>query len=199
MVKKKEAKNMLTLGEVLKKQSEELEEHEQIINTVYSLPLNKITHLLKKMGENWRNENAEIKKGKEVIKRVPPRTVADYLKKVIKFAVIGDTATDLEKAPLSFYNPDSGLYIKSERILDKLILAVDDTTTERQRREIKKWLALEAEPLKQNKNKNFVPVGNGIFNKANNQLINYTPDLVFTTKVATNYISNFIEEPTFNV
>ena len=62
MVKKKEAKNMLTLGEVLKKQSEELEEHEQIINTVYSLPLNKITHLLKKMGENWRNEIARLKK-----------------------------------------------------------------------------------------------------------------------------------------
>lgn len=198
MTKKEKGKNMFNIEKELKKQSEELEEHEQFINNVYSLPLKKTTRLLKKMGENWRNDNVEIKKGKEVIKRVPPRTVADYLKKVIKFAVIGDTTTDLEKAPLSFYNPDNGLYIKSERILDKLILAVDDTTTERQRREIKKWLALEAEPLKQNKNKNFVPVGNGIFNKANNQLINYTHDLVFTTKVATNYISNSIEEPTFN-
>lgn len=198
MIKKNKGKNMLNLSKELAKQSEELEEHEQLIHSVYALPLKKITHLLKRLGENWREENAETKKGKEVIKRVPPRTVADYLKKVIKFAVIGDTTTDLEKAPLSFYNPDSGLYIKSERILDKLILAVDDTTTERQRREIKKWLALEAEPLKQNKNKNFVPVGNGIFNKENSQLINYTPDLVFTTKVATNYISNYIEEPTFN-
>ncbi len=195
-----QGKNMFNIGKELAKQGKELEQQEQLesVSTIYELPLKQATNLLKNMGENWRKDNTEKKKGKEIIKRVPPRIIADDLKQVVKFAVIGDTASDLEKAPLVFYNPDTGLYSNSNRIIDKLILAVDNTTKERNRQEIKKWLALEAEPLKQNKNKNFVPVGNGIFNKENNQLINYTPDLVFTTKVATNYISNSIEEPTFN-
>lgn len=194
-----QGKNMVNIGKELKKQSQELTKKEkQFPDTIYSLPLKKATNLLKKMGENWRLDNKEIKNGKIVIKRVPPRIIADDLKKVVKFAIIGDTTSDLEKAPLVFYNPDSGLYTNSERILNKLILAVDNTTQERNRREIKKWLTLEAQPLTLNKDKNLIPVGNGIFNKKTNKLIKYSPDFIFTTKVATDYTTKSITEPTFN-
>lgn len=152
---------MFNIGKELAKQSEELEQQEQLesVSTIYELPLKQATNLLKNMGENWRKDNTEKKNGKEIIKRVPPRIIADDLKQVVKFAVIGDTASDLEKAPLVFYNPDTGLYSNSNRIIDKLILAVDNTTKERNRQEIKKWLALEAQPLTLNKDKNLIPVG----------------------------------------
>lgn len=195
-----QGKNMFNIGKELAKQGKELEQQEQLesVSTIYELPLKQATNLLKNMGENWRKDNTEKKNGKEIIKRVPPRIIADDLKQVVKFAVIGDTASDLEKAPLVFYNPDTGLYSNSNRIIDKLILAIDNTTQERNRKEIKKWLALEAQPLTLNKDKNLIPVGNGVFNKETNKLIKFSPDLVFTTKVATNYNEKNIAEPTFN-
>ena len=79
------------------------------------------------MGENWRKDNTEKKNGKEIIKRVPPRIIADDLKQVVKFAVIGDTASDLEKAPLVFYNPDTGLYSNSNR--NKKVVSFRSPTT----------------------------------------------------------------------
>ena len=47
------------------------------------------------------------------------------------------------------------------------------------------------------KDKNLVPVGNGIFNRTSKHLQSYTPDLVFTHKILTNYNPN-ATEPTFN-
>ena len=91
-----QGKNMFNIGKELAKQGKELEQQEQLesVSTIYELPLKQATNLLKNMGENWRKDNTEKKNGKEIIKRVPPRIIADDLKQVVKFAVIGEKASD---------------------------------------------------------------------------------------------------------
>ena len=65
-----------------------------------------LLNLLKEIGENWRDEHKEVKKKNgqevEIIHRVPARSIAYMLEKYLKTAVIGDSAKDVENAPLSF-------------------------------------------------------------------------------------------------
>lgn len=170
---------------------------------------NNIPHTMKELkyclnlrGEQWREEHKEVKKKNgqevEIIHRVPARSIAYMLEKYLITAVIGDSAKDVENAPLSFYDLDTGLYTNSERLLDSLILAVDDTTNSRSRKDIREWLRIEAPTKSINKNINLVPVGNGIFDKENKKLLPFNPKYVFTSKVATKYVDNDIPEPTYN-
>src|SRR5699024_1989162 len=91
-----QGKNMFNIGKESAKQGKELEQQEQLesVSTIYELPLKQATNLLKNMGENWRKDNTEKKNGKEIIKRVPPRIIADDLKQVVQFAVIGDRSEE---------------------------------------------------------------------------------------------------------
>lgn len=161
-----------------------------------------LLNLFKETGKNWRDEHKEVKKKNgqevEIIHRVPARSIAYMLEKYLKTAVIGDSAKDVENAPLSFYDLDTGLYTNSERLLDSFILAIDDTTNSRARKDIREWLKIEAPTKSINKNINLIPVGNGIFDKENKKLLPFNPKYVFTSKVATKYVDNDIPEPTYN-
>lgn len=79
-----------------------------------------------------------------------------------------------------------------------MILAVDNTTNKRFRAEIQSWLNIEAPSRKREKDINLIPVGNGVYNKITNKLLPYSPSMVFTSKVATNYNNEEISEPSFN-
>ena len=161
-----------------------------------------LLNLLKETGKNWREKHKEVKKKNgqevEIVHHVPARSIAYMLEKHLKTAVIGDSAKDVENAPLSFYDLDTGLYTNSDRLLDSFILAIDDTTNSRDRKDIREWLRIEAPTKSINKNINLVPVGNGIFDKENKKLLPFNPKYVFTSKVATKYVDNDIPEPTYN-
>lgn len=161
-----------------------------------------LLNLLKETGKKWREEHKEVKKKNgqevEIVHHVPARSIAYMLEKHLKTAVIGDSAKDVENAPLSFYDLDTGLYTNSDRLLDSFILAVDDTTNSRARKDIREWLRIEAPTKSINKNINLVPVGNGIFDKENKKLLPFDPKYGFTSKVATKYVDNDIPEPTYN-
>lgn len=164
--------------------------------------LNGLISILKERGENWRNDHKETQKKNgqevEIIHRVPARLIANILEKVVKFAVIGDNEKDIDTAPLTFYNPTTGLYTRSERLINNLILSVDNTTNKRSRSDIREWLRIEAPARSIEKNINLVPVGNGIYNKDTKELMQFNPKYVFTSKVATNYSKENIQEPNFN-
>ena len=82
-------------------------------------------------------------KGKTAVTKCPPalsdRIVTDILEKNMVFAVIGEDEADYEKAPLRFYNPDSGLYTQDERILGKLALIIKRDITTSGNRNIMRW------------------------------------------------------------
>ena len=67
--------------------------------------------ILKEQGQNWRDEHIKVlKNGEERIQHVPPRTIADILKRYVIFAVIGKKEKDFEKANLAYYDLDDGIY-----------------------------------------------------------------------------------------
>lgn len=185
-------------------------EIEESIEKLQELQVNNnIPHTMKELkyclnlrGEQWRDDHKETKKKNgqevEIVHRVPARSIAYMLEKYLKTAVIGDSAKDVENAPLSFYDLDTGLYTNSERLLDSFILAIDDTTNSRARKDIREWLKIEAPTKSINKNINLIPVGNGIFDKENKKLLPFNPKYVFTSKVATKYVDNDIPEPAYN-
>ena len=169
---------------------------------IHPQTLSELSNYLNSIGTEWRNQHKEVKKkdGQEVeiVHRVPARQIAYMLEKAIKFAVIGDNDKDRENAPLTFYNLDTGLYTKSERLVDSFILAVDDTTNSRARKEIREWLRIEAPSRAIEKDIGLIPVGNGIYSKHDQKLIPFSPEHVFTSKVATEYVDQDIIEPEFN-
>ncbi len=170
---------------------------------------NNIPHTMKELkyclnlrGEQWRDDHKETKKKNgqevEIIHRVPARSIAYMLEEMVNLAVIGDNEKEIETAPLTFYNLDTGLYTKSERLIDSLILSIDATTNTRARKDIREWLRIEAPSRPVEQDINLIPVGNGIYNKTTKKLLPFSPDHVFTSKVATNYINKDISEPCFN-
>ena len=148
-------------------------------NTTPPQTINELHQLLKNVGKQWREEHKETKKKNgqevEIIHRVPARSIAYMLEKVIKFAVIGDNEKEIENAPLTFYNLDTGLYTKNKRLLDQFILAVDDTTNTRARKDIREWLRIESKSLAIEPNIDLVPVGNGIYNQQTQELLPFSP------------------------
>lgn len=159
-------------------------------------------HNLKSLGENWREEHIEEKNQKDgtvrtIIHRVPPRTAANFLKEQATFAIIGENSRDLDKAPLTYYDLDKGIYIKSDRAIERMINAVDNEISRRGRNEIIGWLTLESKQARPEKNPYLVPVGNGVVNTKNNKLLPFSPSFIFTGKVATNYNPD-AAEPSFN-
>lgn len=176
---------------------QELQAEDSIPHTMKELK-----HRLKLSGEQWRDDHKETKKKNgqevEIVHCVPARSIAYMLEEMIDFAVIGDNEKEIETAPLTFYNLDTGLYTKSERLIDGLILSIDATTNTRARKDIREWLRIEAPSRSVEQDINLVPVGNGIYNKITKKLLPFSPDHVFTSKVATKYINKDIPEPCFN-
>ncbi|UNL61136.1 DNA primase family protein [Limosilactobacillus mucosae] len=157
---------------------------------------------LKTIGYNWREENKEEKRKKDgtvktIIHRVPVRTATNFLKEQVVFATIGENSRDLDKAPLTYYDLDKGIYIKSERQIERMINAIDDQISKRGRNEVIGWLTLESKQARPEKNPYLVPVGNGVVDTKNNKLLPFSPNFIFTSKVATNYNPD-AAEPNFN-
>ena len=153
---------------------------------------------LKAIGQQWREDNIKVlKNGEERIQHVPPRTIADILKKHVIFAVIGKKEKDFEKANLAYYDLDDGIYKYNTTDIQRFIMDIERSSTIKQRKEIIEYLRLEASRRHPTQDKNLIVVGNGIFNKQTKQLEPYTPRYVFTSKISTNY-NDKATEPDFN-
>lgn len=153
--------------------------------------------ILKEQGQNWRDEHIKVlKNGEERIQYVPPRTIADILKRYVIFAVIGKKEKDFEKANLAYYDLDDGIYKYNVTNIQKLIIAVERSTSIKQRRETMEYLRLEAQRKRPSDDSNLIIVGNGVFNKKTKKLEPYNPRYIFTSKISTNYNPQ-AQEPDF--
>lgn len=164
--------------------------------------LKKLKEKLKFAKSLWLLETTKYKpkgKGTEVIRSagLSDRIVTDILEKNMVFAVIGEDEADYEKAPLRFYNPDSGLYTQDERILGKLALIIKRDITTSGNKNIMRWLRLEAREKKLSNGMELIPVGNGVYNRRTQKLLDFNPRFVFTSKIKTEWRAD-IAEPNIN-
>lgn len=180
------------MSDLLDKATEQIEKKKQ-----KPVNMNQLFNILKEQGQNWRDEHVKVlKNGEERIQHVPPRTIADILKRYVIFAVIGKKEKDFEKANLAYYDLDAGIYKYNVTNIQKLIIAVERSTSIKQRRETMEYLRLEAQRKRPSDDSNLIIVGNGVFNKKTKKLEPYNPRYIFTSKISTNYNPD-AQEPNF--
>lgn len=149
-------------------------------------------------GELWRDTNMKVTENGDVkTPKMPPRTIADIIKKYLVTAVIGDSEKEVDRSLIYFYNIDTGIYSALTRPLEKLCLAVDRRATMKERREAIEYIRLESHRKSLNTESYLIVCNNGIFNKKTGKLEPFNPNYFFTAKIATNYNPN-AKEPTYN-
>lgn len=129
--------------------------------------------------------------------RVPFGTIARYLKNRLKWAVLGNTPSDWEHSTLYFYNPETGLYDRNTRTIQKLIRAIEPRITIQNIKEAVAMLTVEADELLITQDPNLYCLGNGIWSAKQNKLLPYSEKYVFTSKIAVNYNPD-ATEPSFD-
>ncbi len=148
-------------------------------------------------GELWREEHKEeriISKGPragETETKIPmPSTkdVADNLMKLCYFRFIG-TGEETDKFQLYIYNLDTGLYMASQDLFNRLCFKFDTRLKSGNYREIHILLRTMTKTVRPFENPNLVPVSNGIFNLKTKQLLDFSPQYAITSKINTRYNS----------
>ena len=159
-----------------------------------------VTHLkviLKNDGESQRKKlkDKSDKKDKNII--LINRTIVNILENRILWAVVGNTPDDWQKSALYFYNPESGIYEKNNLLIDELINTVEPQITDKNIKEVKSKLRIESKRKLLTNNPNLYVLGNGIFDANQHKLLDYSPNFVFTSKIAVNY-NPHAQEPKFD-
>lgn len=146
-------------------------------------------------GELWREEHKEertIQKGVragETETKIPmpkPKDVADILYKLCHFTFIG-TGTDTDKYLLYIYNLDTGLYIASQDLFNRLCVKFDTRLKSGSFKEIHILLRTMVKTVKPFDNPNLIPVSNGVFDLKSKQLLEFSPQYAITSKIKTAY------------
>ena len=135
---------------------------------------------LAQWGNDWRADHAKMnsKTGETKTIPVPARVIANRLKQSLTMVVIGEDDKELEKAPLSYYDPDAGIYVNGSRRIQELMLAIESTISKRWRKEILDWLQIESPAVKLTDDPDLIPVGNGIINLKDKRLIPFNSKYV---------------------
>ena len=94
--------------------------------------------VLHQVGEQARSKL----KGKH--KRLSPRKVADILEKHLNYGLIVADQDEAEKARVSFYDLDGGIYRSNRRLLIQLALEVERNLIIRQQTEVVNYLKIDS-------------------------------------------------------
>lgn len=95
-----------------------------------------------------------------------------------------------ENTRLAMYMSFEGIYTQNETLIKRYISYVEQTLTERQAEDVIYKLRNLADVKEKTNSRYLIPVKNGIFNLETKQLEPFTPDYVFTSKIATNYVES---------
>lgn len=138
-----------------------------------------------------------IKLGEKAKKEVVPTTslrCASFLKRYIRFVRIRPDGKG-QRAPLFFYDPDSGVYSEDNEFLQDLMATINPDTTERLANDALYKIS-HSVPLK-DKQDNFVVVGNELYNNQTGKFKPFDPSIIVTRKVKVGY-NPHVKEPTIN-
>lgn len=139
-----------------------------------------------------------VNAGKTIRPRLTIREITNIAEKYAIFRTIGENEREIETSPLYWYDLDSGTYTKNTKKIDKLINIIDNQATERIIKEVRSKLFIECKETKKTHDDNLVIVNNGIYDRNKKELMPFSPEYVFTTKIATNYNPNASTEPIYN-
>lgn len=161
--------------------------------------MKELLQVLKVAGNNWREDHTTSNKntGSKKVPRIPAREVANIIEQHVTLAVIGETEKDFEKARPAYYDLDAGIYKTSERRLDQLILAIENTSSSRTCEQIRVFLQREAPERRITKDRHLIVVNNGIYDQRTKKLLPFNSKYTFKTKISTNYNPD-AKEPQFN-
>lgn len=180
------------------------DQQERILKNSSKLALDKpqsmaeLAERLRAEGDLWRDVNTKITEdGNIKVPRMPPRTIADILKKYLITAVIDDSDKEVDRSLIYFYNIDTGIYSALTRPIEKLCLAVDRRAGMRERKEAIEYIRLESPRKSLNTDSHLIVCNNGIFNKNTGKLEPFSPNYFFTAKIATDYNPD-AKEPIYN-
>lgn len=182
-----------------------LELKEKMAQGVQSTNLEEI---LRSKAEIFKLENAKVNKNatKVVLPKIESRDVADMLEEVTEWRVIvigrpkgeQDLPSDaFDKAPVYYYNPKTKLYDKSRKNIEKLMLCVENTLTERARNDIYEWIRIESDSLSYVTSPRFIPFRNGVYDMQQHKLTPFSPKHPFLYKLSFDYNPKATKEPQF--
>lgn len=178
---------------------------EEMAQGMQSASLEEILH---SKAEIFKLENAKVNKNatKVVLPKIESRDVADMLEEVTEWRVIvigrpkgeQDLPSDaFDKAPVYYYNPKTKLYDKSRKDIEKLMLSVENTLTERARNDVYEWIRIESDSLAYVTSPRFIPFRNGVYDMQQHKLTPFSPKHPFLYKLPFDYNPKATKEPEF--
>lgn len=142
-------------------------------------------------------EGKAVEHAEKVKSKASPKTPLQcsiFLRKYIRFVRIRPEGKG-QKAPLYFYDPDSGIYSEDNELLQDLMATIYPNITERQAIDTLYKIS-HSVPLK-NKQNNFVVIGSELYNNQTGEFNPFNPNVIATRKVKAEYNPN-VTEPTIN-
>lgn len=142
------------------------------------------------IGEQWRVENTKIDKdGNEKVPVMNFNIISSMLKKHIPMKLTGETE---DTSIIYSYNFSEGIYTGQEAYINRVIAKLEFRFDPRKYTQVYKFLKTQLPFLPRLESKNLIAVNNGVFNNKGKQLEIFNPDYFITSKLATRYNKNAI-------
>lgn len=104
---------------------------------------------------------------------------------------------DFDKAKLYYYNQDTGLYEKSDKIMEKLVDAVYDDSKINMKKEVIHRIYIDSKNAVSQVSEDYVAFNDCVFSIEDGKRHPYSPDQVILNKLPYNYNPNLTKEPHF--
>ena len=142
------------------------------------------------IGEQWRVENTKIDKdGNEKVPVMNFNIISSMLKKHIPMKLTGETE---DTSTIYSYNFSEGIYTGQEAYINRAIAKLEFRFDPRKYTQVHKYLKTQLPFLSKLENKNLIALNNGVFNSKGKQLEIFNPDYFITSKLATRYNKNAV-------
>lgn len=134
----------------------------------------------------WMNDHKDVNK-------LPYNVAADIMLKNYHFIKFSEDEGERVAVYVSDRRSSKyGLYVHNYDYLKRLINSMNKTYSRNDLTEVIEKIALEVRAIREpDNNRYLIPVGNGVFNLKTKALEDYTPERIFSTKVATKYNDKF--------
>lgn len=142
------------------------------------------------IGEQWRVENTKIDKdGNEKVPVMNFNIISSMLKKHIPMKLTGETE---DTSIIYSYNFSEGIYTGQEAYINRAIAKLEHRFDPRKYTQVYKFLKTQLPFLPRLESKSLIAVNNGVFNNKTKQLEPFNPTYFITSKLATRYNKNAI-------
>lgn len=160
---------------------------------------------------NWRKAHADKKGNPADYGDMSDRVILSLLASIEPFRILVSDPTnpnETVKAPIYFYDWDTGLWSNDGDRIESMILAVNPTITSRRKRQdlvdtLKKSPEFDVKITKlsvvTDSEHRYIPVGNGVFDEEKQELLSFDPNrFFFVSKISTPFDPNTTVEPIYN-